>query len=173
MGFCWAVLVGTPAGYAAALFYVLTYVLMAAGAFGIIIILSYGFRGRAHRRFQRFERTQLRLAFSMPLNADVDGGIPFLVGFYAKLAVLQAIVGEGLVGLGDLGGSVLGDRVFYLRWLNSCISTRCRIAPPSRLQSVRIPRSSSVPTACWLWRWVCILIQDGLVCWALGIGRTV
>ncbi len=97
------ILAGSAEGYAAAMFYTITYVLMATGAFGIIIVLSQaGFEAENIDDFKGLNDRSPWLAFLMLLVMMSMAGIPFLVGFYAKLAVLQAIINEGLVWLAIL-----------------------------------------------------------------------
>src|SRR5574344_401263 len=82
--------------YSAAMFYVITYVLTALPAFGIIILL-------AREGFENEEISDLAgLNQRSPLYAGVMAvclfslaGIPPLVGFYAKLAVLEALIAAG------------------------------------------------------------------------------
>jgi NADH-quinone oxidoreductase subunit N len=111
------ILAGTQEGYASAMFYIITYALMAAGAFGMIILLSRAgfeadeisdFRG-LNQRNPWFALIMLILMFSM-------AGVPPTVGFYAKLAVLQAVVGVDLVWLAAVAVffSVIGA-FYYIR----------------------------------------------------------
>ena len=82
--------------YSSAMFYVITYVLTTLATFGIILLL-------AREGFESEEITDLAgLNQRSPLFAGVMAvclfslaGIPPLVGFYAKLAVLQALVASG------------------------------------------------------------------------------
>ena len=111
------ILAGTPEGYSAALFYTLIYVLMVVGAFGIIIVLSRaGFEAERIEDFKGLNEYSPWLAFLMLLIMMSMAGVPFLVGFYAKLAVFKAIVGVGLVWLAVYGVvfSVIGA-FYYLR----------------------------------------------------------
>ncbi len=94
------VLSGTPEGYASAMFYVMVYVLMALGAFGMILLLSRAgfeadnlddFRG-LNQRSPWYAAVMLVLMLSM-------AGLPPMVGFYAKLSVLSAVVDAGFVWL--------------------------------------------------------------------------
>jgi NADH-quinone oxidoreductase subunit N len=86
----------TESAYGAAMFYALTYVLTTLGAFGIILLLA-----RAGHESE--EITDLAgLNQRSPLYAGVMAaamfslaGLPPLVGFYAKLGVLQALVSSG------------------------------------------------------------------------------
>jgi NADH-quinone oxidoreductase subunit N len=82
--------------YSAAMFYIVTYVLTTLGSFGIILLL-------AREGFESEEITDLAgLNQRSPLYAAIMSiclfslaGIPPLVGFYAKLTVLQALVASG------------------------------------------------------------------------------
>ena len=112
-----AVYTGTGDGYAAALFYALTYVVAAAGAFGIIIILSRrgydaellsDFKG-LNQRSPWFALMMLFLMFSM-------AGVPPFVGFLSKLYVISAVLDIGGTWLAVLMvlASVIGA-YYYLR----------------------------------------------------------
>ncbi len=111
------ILAGTPEGYSAAMFYALTYVLMAVGAFGVVLLLSRaGFEAENLKDFKGLNERDPWLAFMMLLIMFSMAGVPFLVGFYAKLLVLQAIVNVGLVWLAVFAVlfSVIGA-FYYLR----------------------------------------------------------
>jgi NADH-quinone oxidoreductase subunit N len=111
------ILAGTPEGYAAAMFYTIVYVLMAVGAFGVVIMLSRsGFEAENIDDFKGLNDRSPWLAFLMMVIMMSMAGVPFLVGFYAKWVVLQAIVNIGLVWLAILGVvfSVIGA-FYYLR----------------------------------------------------------
>ena len=110
-------LAGTAEGYSAAIFYTLTYAIMALGAFGMIVLLSRAgfeaeelddFRG-LNERNPWFAGMMLLLMFSM-------AGVPPTVGFYAKLVVLQAVVDVELVWLALVAVffSIIG-LFYYLR----------------------------------------------------------
>ncbi|MGB5065471.1 MAG: NADH-quinone oxidoreductase subunit NuoN [Candidatus Competibacter sp.] len=111
------ILAGTPEGYTAAMFYAIVYVLMAVGAFGLIIMLSRtGFEAENIDDFKGLNDRNPWLAFLMMVVMMSMAGIPFMAGFYAKWVVLQAVVGVGLVWLAVLGVvfSVIGA-FYYLR----------------------------------------------------------
>ncbi|KQP22506.1 NADH-quinone oxidoreductase subunit NuoN [Pseudorhodoferax sp. Leaf267] len=82
--------------YSSAMFYVVTYVLTTLASFGVLLLL-------AREGFESDEVTDLAgLNQRSPLYAAVMGicmfslaGIPPMVGFYAKLSVLQALVASG------------------------------------------------------------------------------
>jgi NADH-quinone oxidoreductase subunit N len=94
------ILSGTTDGYSASMFYAITYALMAIGGFGVIILLSRAgyeadklddFKG-LNSRSPWFALMMLILMFSM-------AGVPPTVGFYAKLAVLQAVIDVDMLWL--------------------------------------------------------------------------
>ena len=92
------ILSGSEEGYVASLFYVLVYSVMSLGAFGIIVISAKkkdemdlisdysGLNGR-----------DPWMAFWVLLLMFSLAGVPPTVGFYAKLAVIQALVDAELV----------------------------------------------------------------------------
>ena len=91
------ILAGTDNGYSSAMFYVLTYVLMTLGAFGMILLLSRaGFEAEELEDFRGLNRRSRWFAFVMLVIVFSLAGIPPAVGFLAKLAVLQAALGVRL-----------------------------------------------------------------------------
>jgi len=93
-------LAGTPAGYGAAMFYAVTYVLMSLAAFGMILLLSReGFEAENLEDFKGLNQRDRWLAFMMLLILLSLAGLPVMVGFWAKLAVLQAALEAGYVGM--------------------------------------------------------------------------
>jgi len=94
------ILAGTQNGYGSAMFYVLVYALMSLGGFGMILLLSRaGFESDQLEDFKGLNRRSPWLAFLMLLLMFSMAGVPPTVGFYAKLAVLQAVVEIGYVWL--------------------------------------------------------------------------
>ncbi|HRD67206.1 MAG TPA: NADH-quinone oxidoreductase subunit NuoN [Candidatus Competibacter sp.] len=111
------ILAGTPEGYSASMFYIIVYVLMAVGAFGVVILLSRtGFEAENIDDFKGLNDRSPWLAFVMMVVMMSMAGVPFMAGFYAKWVVLQAIVDVGLVWLAIVGVlfSVIGA-FYYLR----------------------------------------------------------
>ena len=82
--------------YSASMFYVVTYVLTTLATFGVILLLAReGFESEEisdlaglHQRSPLYAGVMAICLFSM-------AGIPPLVGFYAKLAVLQSLLASG------------------------------------------------------------------------------
>ncbi|MES3004078.1 MAG: NADH-quinone oxidoreductase subunit NuoN [Pseudomonadota bacterium] len=125
--------------YSSAMFYIITYVLTTLASFGIILLL-------AREGFESEEISDLAgLNQRSPLYAGVMAvclfslaGVPPLVGFYAKLAVLQALVasGQGLyIGLAiyavmmSLVGSFYYLRVVKVMYFDEPITATTVSAP--------------------------------------------
>ncbi|HLB43647.1 MAG TPA: NADH-quinone oxidoreductase subunit NuoN [Gammaproteobacteria bacterium] len=99
------ILVGpiVPQGYSAALFYISTYVLVAAGAFAIITIMSKdGIELDQLSDYRGLNARHPWLAFMMLLILFSMAGVPPTVGFFAKLGLLQALVQANMVWLAVL-----------------------------------------------------------------------
>jgi NADH-quinone oxidoreductase subunit N len=86
--------------YSSALFYVIVYVLMSLGAFGVLLYCSRaGFECENLEDVRGLNRTHPWAAFLMLLLMFSLAGIPPMAGFYAKLAVLSAAVNAGYIWL--------------------------------------------------------------------------
>jgi NADH-quinone oxidoreductase subunit N len=89
-----------PQGYSAAMFYIATYVLVAAGGFAIVAILSK--KGTEFEELSDYQGLNARnpwLAFLMLLLMFSMAGVPPTVGFFAKLGLLAALVNAHYVWL--------------------------------------------------------------------------
>lgn len=84
--------------FGSAMFYTIAYVLMSSAAFGTLLVLTRAgvdaetlddLKG-LNRRSPWFAAVLMMVMFSM-------AGIPFFIGFFAKLAVLQAVVAAGYI----------------------------------------------------------------------------
>jgi NADH-quinone oxidoreductase subunit N len=108
---------GNRAGIEAALFYTIVYVIMAAGAFGVIILMSHrGFESDQLEDFKGLGQRSPWFAAIMLLLMISMIGVPPLAGFYAKWWVLAALVGNDKIWLAIAGilFSVIGA-FYYLR----------------------------------------------------------
>src|SRR5574343_587560 len=80
-------------GYSSALFYVVTYVLTTLGSFGLIMLLArQGFESEEISDLAGLAKRAPWVAGVMTVFMFSLAGVPPMVGFYAKLAVLQALV---------------------------------------------------------------------------------
>ena len=108
---------GGQAGYEAALFYTISYALMAAGSFGVVILLSSaGHDAELLDDFRGLNKRSPWYAFVMMVLMFSMAGVPIFIGFHAKWVVLSAVVGAGLAWLAVLGVifAVIGA-FYYLR----------------------------------------------------------
>jgi len=108
---------GTAEGYAAALFYTLTYVVAAAGAFGVIIVLSRrGYEAENLTDFNGLNARSPWVALMMMFLMFSMAGVPPFVGFFGKLNVISAVLDAGYPGLAVLMvlASVVGA-YYYLK----------------------------------------------------------
>jgi NADH-quinone oxidoreductase subunit N len=108
---------GSLAGYSAAMFYSVSYVLMSLGGFGMVTYLSrVGVEAENLDDFKGLNARHPWLAAIMAMVMMSMAGLPPFVGFYAKLSVLQALIGAGWIGLAVVAVlfSLIGA-FYYLR----------------------------------------------------------
>ena len=111
------VLAGTAAGYQAAMFYTLTYVIMTTGAFGVVLLMSRrGFEADALDDYKGLNRRNPWFAFIMLVLMFGMAGVPPTVGFWAKVQVISAVLDVDITWLAALAVllSVVGA-YYYLR----------------------------------------------------------
>lgn len=83
--------------YSSAMFYVVTYVLTTLGTFGLILYLSaQGFESEEIADLAGLAQRSPWLAGVMTVFMFSLAGVPPLVGFYAKLSILQALVSTNI-----------------------------------------------------------------------------
>ena len=83
--------------YSSAMFYMITYVLTTLGSFGLIMLLARdGFESEQIADLAGLARRRPWMAAVMSVFVFSLAGIPPTMGFYAKLAVLQALITTGL-----------------------------------------------------------------------------
>ena len=82
--------------YSASMFYVVTYVLTTLATFGVILLLAReGFESEEISDLAGLDQRSPLYAGVMAICLFSMAGIPPLVGFYAKLAVLQSLLASG------------------------------------------------------------------------------
>lgn len=112
-----AVFCGTEQGYGAALYYTITYVIMAAGSFAMVILLSRkGYEAENLSDFKGLNARSPWFAVMMLFFMFSLTGVPPWVGFFAKLSVIDAVLQSGYPWLAVLMvlASVVGA-YYYLR----------------------------------------------------------
>lgn len=125
--------------YSASMFYVITYVLTTLATFGIILLLSRaGFESEEISDFAGLNQRSPLYAAIMAICLFSLAGIPPMVGFYAKLSVLQALIASGQaldIGLAvfavvlSLIGAFYYLRVIKVMYFDEPISTTPVTAP--------------------------------------------
>jgi len=91
---------GTPSGYAAAMFYIISYALMATVAFGTIMLLARaGFEAEEIDDFKGLNQRNPWYAGVMAIAMFSLAGVPPLFGFFAKVMVLKAAIDAGQLWL--------------------------------------------------------------------------
>ena len=108
---------GTPEGFAAAMFYMISYALMATVAFGIMILLArVGFEAEEIDDFKGLNQRNPWYAGMMAISMFSLAGIPPLFGFFAKLMVLKVVIDAGHLWLAIVAiiFSIIG-LFYYLR----------------------------------------------------------
>jgi NADH-quinone oxidoreductase subunit N len=111
------ILSGTAQGYQAAMFYMISYTIVAAGAFGMILLLArQGFEADKIVDFRGLNARSPWFAGMMAILMFSLAGLPPFIGFWAKLGVVQAVLGVNYTWLAVVAVlfSVVGA-YFYLR----------------------------------------------------------
>ncbi len=111
------ILSGTAQGYQAAMFYMISYVIVASGAFGMILLLArQGFEADKLVDFKGLNARSPWFAGMMAILMFSLAGVPPFIGFWAKLGVVQAVLGVSLTWLAVVAVlfSVIGA-FYYLR----------------------------------------------------------
>ncbi len=89
-----------PAAYSAAMYYSITYVLTTLGTFGLIMVLSRaGHEAEELADFKGLSKRSPWFALVMTMLMFSLAGVPPLMGFAAKLAVLQSVLQTGQLWL--------------------------------------------------------------------------
>jgi NADH-quinone oxidoreductase subunit N len=108
------ILAGTTEGYRASMFYTLSYVIMAVGSFGMILLLSRsGFEADRLEDFKGLNRKSPWFAAIMMMLMFSTAGVPPFIGFWAKLAVIGAVLDVGLAWLAALAVVLSVVAAFY------------------------------------------------------------
>jgi NADH-quinone oxidoreductase subunit N len=111
------ILAGTAQGYQAAMFYMISYVIVAAGAFGMILLLArQGFEAENLVDFKGLNARSPWFTGMMAILMFSLAGVPPFIGFWAKLGVVQAVIGVDMTWLAVVAVlfSVVGA-YYYLR----------------------------------------------------------
>ena len=125
--------------YSSSMFYVVTYVLTTLASFGVIMLLAReGFESEEISDFSGLNQRSPLYAAVMAICLFSLAGIPPMVGFYAKLSVLQALIASGQafhLGLAvfavvmSLIGAFYYLRVVKVMYFDEPVSSEPLVAP--------------------------------------------
>jgi NADH-quinone oxidoreductase subunit N len=125
------ILAGTSAGYSSAMFYTISYAIMALGGFGIIMLMARkGFEADNIDDLKGLNQRSPWYAFIMMILMLSMAGVPPTVGFWAKLAVLSAVIDIGLVWMAVIAVffSIIGIfyylRIIKVMYFDDAVDTR-------------------------------------------------
>ncbi len=111
------ILAGTAEGYSSAMFYTISYAMMSLGGFGIIMLMArQGFEADNITDLTGLNQRSPWYAFIMMILMLSMAGVPPTVGFWAKLAVLTAVIDVDLIWMAIIAVffSIIGI-FYYLR----------------------------------------------------------
>ena len=111
------ILAGTAEGYSSAMFYTISYAMMSLGGFGIIMLMArQGFEADNITDLAGLNQRSPWYAFIMMILMLSMAGVPPTVGFWAKLAVLTAVIDVDLIWMAIIAVffSIIGI-FYYLR----------------------------------------------------------
>jgi NADH-quinone oxidoreductase subunit N len=111
------VLSANAAGYSAAMYYAVVYAIMSLGGFGMVILMSRkGFEADQLVDYKGLNERSPWFALMMMFLMFSMAGVPPFLGFWAKLAVIQAVINIDMINLAIIAVffSVIGA-FYYLR----------------------------------------------------------
>ncbi|MDN4058758.1 NADH-quinone oxidoreductase subunit NuoN [Massilia sp. YIM B02769] len=129
-----------PTAYSAAMYSSITYVLTTLGSFGLIMMLARsGFEAEQIADFKGLGRRSPWFAIVMTVLMFSLAGVPPMMGFMAKWAVLQAVANTGMIWLAvvavlfSLIGAFYYLRVVKTMWFDEAADTS-PIATPADMR---------------------------------------
>ncbi len=111
------VLSANAAGYSAAMYYAVVYAIMSLGGFGMVVLMSRkGFEADQLSDYKGLNERSPWFALMMMFLMFSMAGVPPFLGFWAKLAVIQAVINIDMINLAIIAVffSVIGA-FYYLR----------------------------------------------------------
>jgi NADH-quinone oxidoreductase subunit N len=125
----------SPHGVAMLLFYLVAYLFSNMGAFMVVEAVTQTEGSSALRTFRGLAQRSPVLALVMLLFLLSLGGIPFVVGFWAKLYILWAAAQAGLYGLVLLAAVLTVVALFYYL----LVAKQMYIDAPARSAPIPVP----------------------------------
>lgn len=131
----------TDRGYSAALFYIISYSIITLGAFGMIALMSRsGFEATEISDFSGLNSRSPWLAFMMLIILFSLAGVPPLVGFIAKVAILEALIKAHLVWLAVVAivFAIIGV-YYYIRVVKVMY-----FETPEKIEPITVPTDTTI-----------------------------
>ncbi len=125
------ILAGSTEGYSSAMFYTISYAMMSLGGFGVIMLLArQGFEADNISDLTGLNQRSPWYAFIMMILMLSLAGVPPTVGFWAKLAVLNAVIDVDLIWMAIIAVffSIIGIfyylRIIKVMYFDDAVDTR-------------------------------------------------
>ena len=125
------------------LFYLVAYLFGNMGAFFVVDAVSASEQSDDLDAYRGLAQRSPMLALSLLVFLLSLGGIPFMVGFWAKLYVFWAVVEQGMYGLAFLGALLTVVALYYYL----VVARYMYIDAPARAGAVPAPRSLTLAIA--------------------------
>ncbi len=125
----------SPFGVAVVLFYLVAYVFSNMGAFLVVEAVAQAEGSTGLAAFRGLAQRSPLLALAMLLFLLSLGGVPFVVGFWAKLYVFWAAAEAGLYGLVLLGAVLTVVALFYYL----AVARQMYIDAPTTMAPLAVP----------------------------------
>jgi NADH-quinone oxidoreductase subunit N len=134
--------------YSSSMFYMVTYVLTTLGTFGLILYLArQGFESEEIGDLAGLGQRAPWLAFVMTIFMFSLAGVPPTVGFYAKVAILQALVTTNVPGYITLAIFAVATSLIGAYYYIRVIKVMYFDAPPAGIPAVPQRRGISTVLA--------------------------
>ncbi len=142
------------AGYAAAIYYIVGYLLMVVACFVVICKVSRDGTNVSIEELAGLHRRSPLLALTLVVGVFALAGIPPFVGFMGKLSLLSAALAKGYLALVIVAMVNAAIAVYYYL----CVIREACFRDPGDLPSIRLD---------WPTRGLCVLLIVGIL--ALGV----
>ena len=155
------------AGYSAAMYYIIGYLLMVLACFVVICKVSRDGANVGIEELAGLHRRAPLLALTLAVGVFALAGVPPFVGFMGKLTLLKAVLAQGLLANGALANAyvalviiaVVNAAIAVYYYLN--VVREAWFRDPGDLPSIRLD---------WPTRALCVLLMAGIL--ALGVAPT-
>ena len=146
------------AGYAAAIYYIVGYLLMVTGCFVVICKVSRDGTNVSIEELAGLHRRSPLLALTLVVGVFALAGIPPFVGFMGKLSLLSAVLAKGHLALVIIAVVNAAIAVYYYL----CVIREACFRDPGDLPPIRLDGAT---------RALCVLLIVGILALGVAPGR--